>query len=378
MTEASSKKKILYIANVRFPTEKAHGLQIAKMCEAFADAGYDVTLVKPWRFNPLKAEPFEYYKVKRNFRVVSLPSIDALRFGYPGFWLQYISFSISVFLYALLHRGDTVYSRDELPLFAASMVCKDTYWESHTGRYDSLVARLLRRVKGVVVITKGLRELYISKGVQGGEIMVAPDSVALDDLVPHETPEVARTRLGLPRHAKIAMYIGRLDGWKGAATLCEAAELLAPDILVALIGGEPHEIAELRNRYPRALFLGPRPYRELADNQIAADVLVLPNTGKDEISTGYTSPLKLFTYLVSKRPIVVSDLPSIREIVSDKEVYFFKPDDVTDLVRNIVHACTDTGVALQKSQRAYALGTKYTWTDRAKNIAHFISMNLKS
>lgn len=28
--------KIIYIANARIPTEKAHGIQIMKMCEAFA------------------------------------------------------------------------------------------------------------------------------------------------------------------------------------------------------------------------------------------------------------------------------------------------------------------------------------------------------
>ncbi len=36
--------KILYIANIRLPTEKAHGIQIMKMCEAFAHAGAEVEL----------------------------------------------------------------------------------------------------------------------------------------------------------------------------------------------------------------------------------------------------------------------------------------------------------------------------------------------
>ena len=45
------KMKILYIANIRLPAEKAHGIQIMKMWEAFADLGYGVELVVPWRFN---------------------------------------------------------------------------------------------------------------------------------------------------------------------------------------------------------------------------------------------------------------------------------------------------------------------------------------
>ena len=51
--------KILYIANARIPTEKAHGIQIIKTCEAFVEFGHKVELVLPWRFNRIKENIFE-------------------------------------------------------------------------------------------------------------------------------------------------------------------------------------------------------------------------------------------------------------------------------------------------------------------------------
>ena len=36
--------KLKYLANIRFPTEKAHGIQIMSMCEAFAANGLAVEL----------------------------------------------------------------------------------------------------------------------------------------------------------------------------------------------------------------------------------------------------------------------------------------------------------------------------------------------
>ena len=54
--------------------------------------------------------------------------------------------------------------------------------------------------------------------------------------------------------------------------------------------------------------------RRLAD----ADVLVLPNPAS-AISNRFTSPLKLFDYMASGRPIVASNLPAIREILRDTE-----------------------------------------------------------
>ena len=42
---------LLYISLMRLPTEKAHGLQIMQNCEAFANAGCDVTLWVARRWN---------------------------------------------------------------------------------------------------------------------------------------------------------------------------------------------------------------------------------------------------------------------------------------------------------------------------------------
>ena len=57
--------KIIYVANARIPTEKAHGGQIMKMCESFADSGLEVDLVLPPRCNRQfqGVSPFAYYQV---------------------------------------------------------------------------------------------------------------------------------------------------------------------------------------------------------------------------------------------------------------------------------------------------------------------------
>ena len=68
--------KIIYIANVRMPTEKAHGIQIMKMCEAFSLAEFEVELVVPWRFNKIEENAFDFYGVKRNFKIKKIFSLD--------------------------------------------------------------------------------------------------------------------------------------------------------------------------------------------------------------------------------------------------------------------------------------------------------------
>ena len=66
----------------------------------------------------------------------------------------------------------------------------------------------------------------------------------------------------------------------------------------------------------RVTFTGLMPPAEVAARLREADVLVLPNPAS-AISSEFTSPLKLFEYMASGRPIVASDLPSLREVLRD-------------------------------------------------------------
>ena len=60
--------KLLYIADIRLPTEKAHGAQIMKTCEAFSLNGIDTELIIPWRFNYLKDDPLSIIIFAQNLK----------------------------------------------------------------------------------------------------------------------------------------------------------------------------------------------------------------------------------------------------------------------------------------------------------------------
>ena len=54
-----------------------------------------------------------------------------------------------------------------------------------------------------------------------------------------------------------------------------------------------------------------------------ADILILPTLNNIH-GMYYTSPLKLFEYLATKKTLICSDNPAIKEIVDENIVYFFK------------------------------------------------------
>jgi glycosyltransferase involved in cell wall biosynthesis len=373
--------KIDYVANLRLPTYRAHGVQITKMCEQFAALGNEVQLIVPAKRHTIGGsdDPFEIYGLKRNFSYVRIPCLDLLGITYSFsrilYWIDLFSFLTALSESKAIREGSIVYVRDPLLLRPFSAEKHTLVVEVHEiPHHPSRFYKQLSKAHVYVVLTSGLRDELIQHGIPAHRILIAADAVDLEQFAHPESKESARKRLGLPLDKKLAFYIGRLDGWKGVETLYAASQKASSDIGVVIIGGDDDgEVQRLQRQYPNIHFLGNRPYSELQNNQAAADVLILPNTAKNETSARFTSPLKLFTYMTSSVPIVASNLPSLREVVSDEDVYFVTPDDPQALAEGIQKALREPEVAKQKAAHAQAKVQSYTWAARAQAIQDFIS-----
>jgi glycosyltransferase involved in cell wall biosynthesis len=71
--------------------------------------------------------------------------------------------------------------------------------------------------------------------------------------------------------------------------------------------------------------------------------------------------------MASGKPIVASDLPSIREVLDEADSYFVKPDDPHALAQGIVTALTDSS-ASAKAAGAREKVAQFTWNARAQII----------
>lgn len=371
-------KKLIYIANIRLPTEKAHGIQIMKTCEAFANLGHKVELVVPRRFNFIKEDPFEYYDVEKNFNIVKLPSLDLVKFGRIGFWVQSFLFAQLAFFYSMLCEQDVVYSRDELPIYLLSFFKKNVFWESHIGKFNFITKKLIKKCKGIIAITKGLKDFYTRNGIAKEKIFVAPDGVDLRKFIVGLSKEECRDRLNLPKGKKIIAYTGHLYKWKGANILADSASFFGNEYLFVFVGGTFEDVKKFKEKYSDSrniLIIGQKPHSEIPYYLKSADILVLPNSAQEKISRLYTSPMKMFEYMASGVPIIASDLPSIREILSSDNAILVKSDDPEDLSNNIYRLLKSITLSGNISSKSLKDVVKYTWESRASNILDFIKFN---
>jgi glycosyltransferase involved in cell wall biosynthesis len=376
-------RRLFLIFHGRFPSDKAASLFAAKSAETFAKEGIEVILLVPRRIGREKGDPYEYYRVDKNFRIVYLPVLDIgrVRFLQPvRFMLSFLSFSLFSFLYAFVKaaKSDIIYSNETIPLFLASLVLPNTFYEMHDFPESKLTlfGIFIRRMKGVVIHNRWkaekTKELFF---VSESNVLCEPNAVDIKEFDIPVSKDEARQKLHLPLDKKITVYTGHLYSWKGVDTLAVAAKELPNEYRVVFVGGNSEDVRRFRNEYgttPTILIVGFRPHHEIPLWQKAADVLVLPNTAQEDISKYYTSPMKLFEYAASNRPIVASRIPSIEELVDESKAILVEPDSAHALAVGIQRACDNEEFSLQISVKAHEWVTEHTWTKRAKRILKFI------
>lgn len=373
--------KMIYLANARIPTEKAHGLQIMKMCQAFVKQKVDLELIVAKRINPQfkGVDPFEYYQIKEKFPIKRLFLIDMVALGRSlkglSVIIQNTSFAISSFLYLLFKKTDIIYSRDEFSLFFLSFFKKNLVLEMHIFPNSKLFLykRVFKKTKKIIAINNKLKELVINLGIEPEKILVAHDGVDLEQFDIKESKEECRKKLSLPLDKKIILYSGHFYQWKGVYALAEASRYLGNDCLMVLVGGLEKDKTKLEKfiqekELDKILLIEHQPPYLIPFYLKAADVLVLPNSIKKKISRFYTSPVKMFEYMASGIPIVASDLPSIREVLNEENSILFKADNPSDLAEKIKLAFNNQKI----TQRALIDVQRYTWQKRTKDILEFI------
>lgn len=368
--------KIFYIANSRLPTEKAHGIQIMEMCSAFSALGHEVELIVPDRRNCIGVSPFAYYGKAETFKITRLPDWDLLKHGPIGFVIQSLRFAFRTVHYIRGKEG-IVYSRDEYALALLKVFSgRRCYYEAHDIRRNFFLNLMLRRVDGIIAITQGLKDRLIAKGIPAEKILVAADGVNLEPYRLVRDKKECRQKLRLPMDKKLVVYTGHLYKWKGAEILAQAAAELGPDTNVVFVGGTVADIDHFNSLFSKddkLIVTGHRPHSEIAWYQMAADVLVVPNTQKAEISARYTSPMKLFEYMASNRPIVASDLPSLREVLDERNSLLVAPDDAKGLARGISRLLADEALGRSLAVQARNHVERFTWQARSARIIDFMS-----
>ncbi len=368
--------KIIYIANIRLPTEKAHGIQIMNTCHALAVNGAEVELIVPRRENQISENAYKYYGITDNFKIIYLDTLIVKDYYNKRLVFLINSLYFNLLLLAKYWREDVIiYSRETLSSVLFGLIGKRAFFESHVGGWRYFYRYFFNKLTGVICITNNLKEFYIDKRLSKEKIVVAPDSVNIDLFTNLIGKEAVRRKYNISHDAKVVMYVGSflLYSWKGVDLFIEASKK-CPEYVFVAIGGDKDDIECLSKGMTQknVILLEKVSNAEVPALLKSADVLVLPNKKGNIISEKFTSPMKLFEYMASGIPIVASDLPSIREVLDRSNSLMFDANNVDNMCEQIKKLVDNNDLAQRLSEKAYHDVKKFSWNQRAAIILNFI------
>ena len=353
--------------------------------------GFSVELWVPRRKNAQfkDTDVYQYHQIEIKTRIRRLAVIDLMEMmpGPLSFYLMLGSFVVSVFVTALFktQKDDIFYFHDISDAATLVLFKNSSFVEIHDF-YKSSLGMLNRwcfkRIKGFIV-TNHYKMNLLKKDfdISESRMLHQPNAVNAGMFAVTTSQVEARLQLDLPRDKQIILYTGHLFGWKGVDTLLAAAEYAPENAMIYFVGGTDEDIKKFRIKnqelgIKNVVIAGRKPHAEIPLWLRAADVLVLPNTAKVDTSKYETSPVKLFEYMASGRPVVASDLPSIRNVVDEQFVFFFEPDDPKSLARACTYVLEHGGEARKRADAAQVEVENYTWEKRGEAISQFIKQTV--
>lgn len=364
--------RIAYCPNVNIPTRAAEAVHTVKQTQWFSEIGHDVTLMVPDIPDPEAGkDPYAYYGVEETFRIVRLPWL-----GVPG---KRVFAAYLAARRAKREGVDLVYTRSSYVAWCAVRQGLDTVEEEHTpveaaGATPAFAfRRAIRsdRFRRLVVISQALKAHFREEyGLPEETVMVAPE--AADDVGSVEPVPLDGNRF------KVG-YVGSLFPGKGMEVIGELSRR-CPWAEFHCVGGTDEDIRRWRSELggrDNVVFHGFVPHHETARYRAAFDVLVAPyqrrvsGYGGDTTNLAdWMSPMKLFEYMSSAKPIVASDLPVLREVLEDERTALLcDPDRIDDWARALERLRQDPELRRRLGGTAReAFLRNHTWENRSRKV----------
>ena len=381
--------KIAYVTHTRYPTEKAHGHQIARVGEALAKLGHDVTLISPDIKNAIRHEHVQYYHLEKDFAVEKIKTYDAFQSkiipGRFAFLFTMKSYRGSLKEYFADNTVDLLYARSPQVLPALLSTKIPVVLELHTlpKRGRSRFTALCKKCKRIVCLTTPMRDELVSWGVSAKKIIVEGDAVDLERFANLPSSKKAKHHFALPEDRLIIGYVGSLVTMdkvqKGVDILIKAMPAIRqhyPNTFLFVVGGPENWIEHYRKLAIEKgmtdhdfLFHGPVRPKLVPDAMAACDICVYPSpVPAHQYFKRDTSPLKLFEYLASGTPVVCADIPPVRDIVDKTIVRFVHPGSVSSLAGGIRDILEHPKEAKERSEKGLTMIKNHSWKKRMGRI----------
>ncbi len=376
--------KILYGFHFPFPGPRAHHVAIAKMVDAFSER-LDVTFLLRRYKKEFTDNIRNYFGLERDLRIKQISSLDFLPVMFDFVYWFSLGVEFDRLSRTFSYGEAAVYYRysGKLSKFMANQARRHKipfFTEIHTGIESQKEIEYLKEMRGIVVISEGLRNHLQGLGLDSDKMLLAPSGVDIHyyEKSFENSKEQTRNNLSIPISKNLVVYTGKPYNDRGVETLIDSAKFLDGSTLILIVGSLPEDMkrinrmVEENNLQGKIRIEGHKPSCEIPQYQLAADVLVMPYSTIWNLQE-WASPIKMFEYMSSGNPIVSTDFPNIREILNEQNSVLVPPDDSQALAIGIRKCLENKEFSRSIGKRACAQVREYSWGNRSARTIDFMN-----
>ena len=319
---------LLYISPSVLPSKSANSVHVMRMCNAFSNLGIEVELlhkkgIKNYKSNQI----FDFYGVDNNkFKLNSIIHHNTGK-------INSIKYAFKTLFHCLKTNYKNIYSRNQLcSILILLFSSKKIFIELHappTGIYLKIFKIFInsKRIRKVILISEALKKIIISdfKLTKTNKIVISHDGA--DEI------NNTKSNINFTKSDFDVGYVGHLYKGRGIEIILDLAKK-NKEIKFHIIGGLDKDIDNWKRniKSDNVIFYGHVKPKLVNKYLSKFDLLIAPYKKKVIIPNGldtssYMSPLKIFEYMSAKKPILTSNLPVLKEVLSHKvNSYLCDPD----------------------------------------------------
>jgi glycosyltransferase involved in cell wall biosynthesis len=237
---------------------------------------------------------------------------------------------------------------------------------------------IMAEADAVATLSQTMRTEILARGIAAEKIVLTPNAVDAALLTQHHDRAAARREFGLTENEFVVGSVSKLAAYEGFDVLLKAAALLrdrGTAMRVLLVGSGPYrgtldKLAADLGLGPETLLMPGQVPADVAPRVVAAlDVFTCPRV--DLRVTRLVTPLKPLEAMAQGRPLVLSDLPALRELVDDKAgnvaAELVRPGDAESLAAALDRLRTDSSRCAELTAAGRdVVAERFTWNALAE------------
>jgi glycosyltransferase involved in cell wall biosynthesis len=222
----------------------------------------------------------------------------------------------------------------------------------------------------VITVNKAFLDTFVSRGCPRKKLRIIMNSPQTSVFEKYTKNAVIK-----PRGDKfILMYHGMIVEKHGLDIMVEALKVLRhkiPNLEMIICGYGDYEqqlLADIKESKLEDVvnFMGEVTIEKIAETIPQIDVGIIPN--KITPFTQINFPTRIFEYISNKKPTVVPGTIGIRDYFADDEIFYFKGEDVQDLINVIMEIYLNPEKTNEKIEKSFQIYKQHTWEIQSSSL----------